>query len=1168
MSMKQPFNASWFFAKQPLGSTLETVSATDTSLWIPVTLPHDWLIYDAKRLYEDGEGWYRKTWVLPDKEAGRRFSLRFEGIYMDSSLFVNGQLAGEWKYGYSTFEMDLTPYIREGENELYVRVVHQSPNSRWYSGAGIYRKVWLTTYPETHLVPDGIYISAKKGDGSWNVEIDTEVSFGEVSDTPASCRLRHTVLDASDRAVAQIETGLFGESDLTVSVPSLLSLADPVLWDIAQPYCYRLRTELLAGAAVIDREVHIFGFRTMEFDTQRGFFLNGRYVKIHGACQHHDLGCLGAAVNRAAIRRQIALLQEMGVNAIRTAHNMPAVELMELADEMGVLIVSEAFDMWERKKTTYDYARFFPDWWKKDVASWVRRDRNHPCLLMWSIGNEIYDTHADERGQELTRQLRDEVRLHDSRTNAYVTIGSNYMPWENAQRCADLVQFAGYNYAEKYYDQHHAEHPDWIIYGSETASTVQSRGVYHFPLSQSVLSDDDEQCSSLGNSSTSWGAKSTESCIIADRDAAYSPGQFIWTGFDYIGEPTPYFTKNSYFGQLDTAGFKKDSYYIYQAEWTDYRKRPMVHIFPYWDFSEGQLIDVRVCSNAPKIELFFNEESVGTFEIDHTQGRKLAGDWRLPYSRGTLRAVGYDEQGRTIAEQIRSSFGDAFSLVMTPDKSTIQADGSDLVFVEIGAVDSEGQPVENANNRVRLTVEGPGRLVGLDNGDSTDYDSYKGTSRRLFNGKLLAVIASTLEAGTILVKAESAGLLHYELTVAAVASQRVNTEGGPDGQEQPTLYSHSPQQTEAAIRDAETRGLPGDEIPVRKLELICPEGNRLTPDKRSLPVRVQLHPANATYREVRWRVTNAAGVDSNIAKLEANGQEAVITALGDGEIYVRCATTNGAEQIRLYSLMEFKISGLGQALIDPYEFVSAGYHDKSASRNLTNGNERGVATGRDGESRICFRNLDFGGYGSDELTLPIFSLDDEEFPIEIWEGIPGEDNAIMLTRVRYQKPSRWNVYQDETYRLPKRLKGVTAISLVLHRKIHLKGFRFAKPHKAYSRLSALEYSHIYGDTFKVGEASIEHIGNNVSLVFEDMDFGDAGSGKLLLCGRSPLDKNTIHLLFSGPSGEQRQMIEFAYSDDYCEREFKLDRISGPQAVTFMFLPGSQFDLKWFRFVPS
>lgn len=369
--------------------------------------------------------------------------------------------------------------------------------------------------------------------------------------------IRHSILDASGTCISHVENEIPVQVGSAVPSSALLSINNPMLWDINQPYCYNLKTELLENEQVIEEEVQTFGFRTMEFDSQQGFLLNGRKVKIHGVCQHHDLGCLGAAVNKTALKRQIILLQEMGVNAIRTAHNMPAVELMELADEMGVLIVSEAFDMWERSKTPFDYARFYPDWWKQDIASWVRRDRNRPSMLMWSIGNEIYDTHADERGQELTIELRDLVQVHDPKGNAVVTIGSNYMPWENAQKCADLVKFAGYNYAEKYYDQHHEEHPDWIIYGSETSSTVQSRGIYHFPFAQSVLSDDDEQCSALGNSSTSWGAKNTEACIIADRDATYSPGQFIWTGFDYIGEPTPYFTKNSYFGQLDTAGFKR-----------------------------------------------------------------------------------------------------------------------------------------------------------------------------------------------------------------------------------------------------------------------------------------------------------------------------------------------------------------------------------------------------------------------------------------------------------------------------------------------------------------------------------------------------------------------------------------------------------------------------------
>jgi beta-galactosidase len=383
------------------------------------------------------------------------------------------------------------------------------------------------------------------------------------------------------------------------SETQMINLSSPEVWDIDSPVLYTLRTELISKGTVLDEAINQFGFRTIQFDPEKGFLLNDRKVKLHGVCQHHDLGALGAAVNRTALRRQLTLLKEMGVNAIRTSHNMCAVELLELADEMGILINAESFDMWERPKNKYDYARFFKDWVEKDVANWIRRDRNHPCIILWCIGNEIYDTHADEHGQETTRNLMNLVQKHDPYHNAWVTIGSNYMPWENAQGCADIVKLAGYNYAEKYYDAHHDKYPDWIIYGSETGSIVQSRGIYHFPRSEAILCDDDEQCSSLGNSITSWGARSIEKCILDDRDASFSAGMFIWSGFDYIGEPTPYHTKNSYFGQLDTAGFQKDSFYVYQSAWTDYRKAPMIHLYPYWDFNEGQRIDIRVCSNAP-----------------------------------------------------------------------------------------------------------------------------------------------------------------------------------------------------------------------------------------------------------------------------------------------------------------------------------------------------------------------------------------------------------------------------------------------------------------------------------------------------------------------------------------------------------------------------------------
>ncbi|MEK3759350.1 glycoside hydrolase family 2 TIM barrel-domain containing protein [Paenibacillus sp. FSL P4-0338] len=1160
MSLKRKLSNGWQFSKQPLHSELAKVAADAD--WIAVTLPHDWLIYDTRNLYENGEGWYRTRLRFDAVPVNELVFLRFEGVYMNSTLYVNGQVAGEWKYGYSTFEFEITPHLVAGENEIYMRVIHESPNSRWYSGAGIYRPVWLKTVPKTHIAADGLYIAARTTEGqAWTVDVDAELHTAEAAGSGTKMKLRHSILDAAGTLVAGQVTEVTVQGELTVHTHSRLTVDQPLLWDISSPNLYWLQTELLVEDEVIEVERERFGFRTLELDSNVGFSLNGRHVKIYGVCQHHDLGALGAAVNRAALRRQLVLLQEMGVNAIRTAHNMPAVELMELADEMGLLIVTEAFDMWERSKTPYDYARFYPQWWKRDIASWVRRDRNRPSLLMWSIGNEIYDTHADSRGQELTRELQEEVLIHDPRGNAFVTIGSNYMPWKNAQKCADIVKVAGYNYAEKYYEQHHKEHPDWIIYGSETCSTVQSRGVYHFPLAQSVLADDDQQCSSLGNSSTSWGAKSTEACITADRDASFSLGQFLWTGFDYIGEPTPYHTKNSYFGQLDTAGFPKDSYYIYQAEWTDYRTHPMIHIFPYWDFSQGQLIDVRVCSNAPRIELFLNEVSQGSVDIDHAHGHKLLGEWQLPYADGVLRAVAYDGKGEVVAVEQISSFGDAASLVLAPDKQVITADGTDLIFVTISTLDQEGRPVANANNRVHLSVEGPGRLIGLDNGDSTDYDSYQDVSRRLFSGKLLAVIAGTLEAGTITLRAASAGLASTELTL-----QSVLPAAGTTAEDELYLYAHYPLEADASSGHPESGS--EEEIPVRKLEIVCPGGNILTPDRPSLPVRVKLHPQGATWQDVEWRITNAAGIDANIATLETNGHEAVITALGDGEVYIRCGTANGADGIRLYSQMEFKLTGFGQAYLNPYEFVSSGFNS-SHSRNLTNGNERGVATAREGESLICFERIDFGGYGADEIILPIFSLDDQEFPVEIWEGMPGQPGAVRLTTVTYHKPSLWNVYQEERYTLPRRLTGITSLFFVLRKKIHLKGFTFVSKTKAFERLDALANTAVYGDTFTITEEAVEGIGNNVSLIFAGMDFGATECSRILICGRSALANNTMQILFSGPAGESKQLIEFAGSASYMEREFTLEPpVSGSQTVTFLFLPGSRFDFKWFRFLPS
>ena len=1141
MDRKRLFNDGWDFSEQTIGTEPGQLDQEAVN-WRRVDLPHDWLIYDAKELYRTGEGWYRKRFTVEEAED-RIISLCFEGVYMNSTVYINNHYAGEWKYGYSSFEFEITKLLKPGVNEVRVRVVYEAPNSRWYSGAGIYRNVWLKTTGMAHLVTDGIYLSTKKEQEGWSLQLNTEVINQAEGREEVEAMIRHTVYDQTGRNIVQATDSFILGTAVNTNY-QLLTVGEVTAWSLEKPYLYTLKTELLLEGKTVDEESQRFGFRTVRVDSETGFCLNDRYLKLHGACQHHDLGSLGAAVNKTALRRQLALLQEMGVNAIRTSHNMPAVELMELADEMGILIISEAFDMWERSKTEYDYSRFFQEWHERDVASWIRRDRNHPSIIMWSIGNEIYDTHADGRGLEITKRLKELVQYHDPRQNGLDTIGSNYMAWEGAQRCADEISVVGYNYGEWLYEEHHKKHPNWIIYGSETASTVQSRGIYHFPVSKVVVTHEDEQCSSLDNCTTNWGARNTQKNIIDDRDAGYCLGQFIWTGFDYIGEPTPYATKNSYFGHIDTAGFPKDSFYLYQAEWTDYKKKPMVHLLPYWDFNEGQLIDIKIYSNTPKTELFIDDESLGCYEIDHVAGTKLSGEWKLPYRRGVLRAVAYDENGAVIATESRSSFGDAAKLVLTPDKARLKADGQDLIFVEISAIDADGIAVDNANNRVEVEVTGAGRLVGLDNGDSTDYDQYKGTSRKLFSGKLLAIIAAKVEPGEIVMKVASPGLPSEELHLQA--------EPGV-----PVIGSSAVQEN--------SKSDPVYEIPVRKIELSVSGQTQMDTTNHEVRVTARLCPANTTYEEVKWKVVTPGGIETNIARVVSDGGSAVVTALGDGEFRLRCSADNGKAKPEIISELEFTVSGFGTATVKPYEFVCAGLYT-SSNDELSGGLENGISTREMTRTQISFSGLEFGEYGSDEITVPIFFGEDIPADIEFWEGQPEASDATLLLKTSYQAKCQWGHYVPNTFRLPRRLKGNTTLSIVVNRRMNIQGFVFAKQEKAYARLSVLENNSIYGDTFTVTTDAIEHIGNNVTIEFHHMDFGTEGFQKLILCGRSHTRNNTIHVRFLGENGGTNQIAEFEYSEDYVEREFELTSVTGLQLVSFIFLPGSNFDFQWFQFV--
>ena len=1095
----------------------------------PVDIPHDFLIYDAENLYRSCDGWYKKTFTLPS--ADKTF-LHFEGIYMDSTIYVNGKHAFQWKYGYTEFEVDITSFLQEGENEVLVKVPHRSPNSRWYSGAGIYRNVHLIQKNALHIKHNGIYISTEKNGPVFSVSVSASLS----SQIESSTSIHHTIIDAEGAAVSFSKGS--GEQSLII--------AEPHLWSLENPYLYSLKTEVYKGEKLCDSTIVNFGLRTISFTTDNGFFLNDSYVKIHGACQHHDLGCLGSAFNKAAARRQLVKLMEMGVNAVRTSHNPFPKDFLDLCDELGILVMSEFLDMWENAKTEFDYARFFNEWVEKDAESWITQGRNHPCVIMWSVGNEIHDTHAGIRGKEVMELLVSFVEKFDPRHNARATLCSNYMPWGNTQKCADVIKLIGYNYAEKYYEEHHKEHPDWIIYGSETASVVFSRGIYHFPLYRQILNDDDGQCSALGNSSTSWGAKSVEQCITDDRDAEFCLGQFIWTGWDYIGEPTPYHSKNSFFGQIDTAGFPKDSFYMFKSAWTDYKKDPFVHIFPYWDFSPGQIIDIRVCTNAPLVELFLNGKSLGKKHFDHAKDTSLTLDVSIPYEKGILTASAYDENGNLIAKTSRSSFSDPASITLKTDTQVLYADGRDLCFVEISVEDKDGNPVENAVNRMFISVEGEGRLIGLDNGDSTNFDSYKGNTMRLFSGKLLAVIASTKMPGKITLTVESEGLPVETLKLESKKTEYIQ---GISCNEKNSLIPFF------------------TDKPVRKIELLSKE-NTLTLSNTEIEVEAVLYPKDAAYNELEWRCANDAGITTVNASLEKTQKGVIIKAAGDGSFRLRCGCRNGKKELALISMKEFRAEGFGKASLDPYSYITGGLYTLSTG-DIGTGNERGFASSRDGTSSTGFERIDFGSYGSNEMTMDIFCLDSDPFEFEVWDGNIDKEGSVFIAKLCYHKKSIWNTYQSETYTLPVRLRGIKTLSFVFNRKAHIKGFTFKKIDKEFIPISALDLDTINGDAFNIGNEAITNIGNNVSITFKDFDFTNQRPAQIEICGRTKLEKNSIQMRFTHDDGREiLYMAEFLQSNNFTEQYFSLPEITGRVSITFIFLPGSAFDFKQFKFIPK
>lgn len=1125
------FNDGWQFCLCDIGTEL---SALPGRHWYDVELPHDWLINDTSKLYETGEGWYRRSLPCSAEQLSGRVLLNFDGVYMNSTLFVNGKEAGSWTYGYSAFEHDITDFLHEGENELLLRVSHQSPNTRWYSGAGIFRDVMLKLRPAAYIGTNGVYIhSAPQPEGGWTTEVETDV-VGEASDI----RMLLEVFDPAGASMGGYGLEAHfdgGHEKFTASFNS----TDPELWSVDDPMLYTLKISLYSGSELLDCVNETFGYRTAEFDPDRGFLLNGEPVKLHGVCMHHDLGALGSALNEAALARQLRIMKEMGVNAIRTSHNMPARRLVQLCDEMGLLVDSEAFDMWEKPKTEFDNHRFFTEHAERDVRSWIERDRNHPCIIMWSIGNEINDT-IDPHGLDITKRLYEYVLKYDPKGNAAPTIGSNYMGDENAQKCSDVVKLAGYNYSEYLYDEHHAKYPGWVIYGSETASAVRSRGIYRFPAELPLLTGEDCQCSSLDNSVVGWGSSAMKSWRL-DRDCPFCCGQFIWTGFDYIGEPTPYNTKNSYFGIVDTAGFPKDIYYFYQSVWVSPEQKKVLHIVPsYWDFIPGQEIDVLIYSNARDVELFLNGKSIGSHVMELETSQDMRAHFKVPFEPGVLRVVGHFADGSECSEVLHTP-SDPAAVVLTSDKETLLADGRDIAFVEISTVDANGIPVGNARNRIRVEVSGAGRLVGLDNGDSTDYDSYKGDNRRLFSGKLLAMVESTLEPGEITVRAYSEGLETAELRLCSEGCGEVRGVSVVTGNGFP------------AVCPAYTA-----EVPAR---LLLPEVdvNSFDPEHRSAEIRAKLLPENCTYDDISWSVVRRNGVESNLAQVEGSGSSAVVTAKGDGEFFVRAMVHNGAEHPQVIADIPFTAEGLGAAVRDAYSFISASTLD--SSNVPTNIIEDGALSNFDGRTVMTYSDIDFGKTGSQIISLSVGTCFD--MPVEVWEGTP--DDGKLICRVDFGNNGHWCGFAGQDFALAERLTGVRTISVVIDSRVIFGGFSFVPIERAYDTNWVGEADSVYGDDYRIDGRRVADIGNNVIINYEGLDFGEGGSEALIISGETGNPMNQIQLRYTPAGGAQKTVLLEFQQDGGREQRFDIPKLSGVNDVSFVFMPGSRFDFDWFRF---
>jgi beta-galactosidase len=773
------FNRDWRFRLGDVAGAQNV--GFDDSQWRQLDLPHDWSIEGefseqspagtGGGALPGGVGWYRKTFTVPATAKGKLIFIEFDGVYRNSEVWINGNYLGKRPYGYSTFEYEVTPYLVHGANVIAVKVDNsQQPNSRWYSGSGIYRNTWLTALDPVHVEHWGTYVSTPEvNEQSASVLIQTKVSNG--SDSSARVNLTTIIQDASGREVARASERDVVAKGLHAAVSQTLKVSNPMLWSDDRPYVYKVVSQLEQRGRVVDHYETPLGIRTFRFDVEKGFFLNNKPVKIRGTCNHQDLGSLGAAVNTRAIERQLEMLKGMGVNGLRTSHNPPAPELLELADRMGFIVMDEAFDVWQIEKTKYDYHLDWDEWHKRDLEDMVLRDRNHPSVFIWSIGNEVMEQwNRNPAGGTISRELVRIVRNLD-RTRP-ITAACNGISRDNRVLTEGDLDLVGTNYAHRRLPEFAKMFPGRPIIGTETNSSVHTRDSYRMPVDEILRwpTTDEEalkispayECSAYDNSIVNWGSAHEETWKLVKNHDFFS-GMFIWTGWDYIGEPTPFPwpAVSSYFGIIDLAGFPKDPYYFYQSEWTD---KPVLHVFPHWNWKAGEKVDVVAYFNhADEVELFLNGRSQGT-------KRKQNGDmhvfWRLPFEPGVLKSVSRKNGREVLTREVRTADAPA-RIVLVADRPTIKADGTDLSFVTVKVVDKNGTVVPAADNLVKFDVTGQGWIAGVGNGNQISHESFKASQRKAFHGMALAIVQAKRRAGRIVLKATADNLAPASIVLNA-----------------------------------------------------------------------------------------------------------------------------------------------------------------------------------------------------------------------------------------------------------------------------------------------------------------------------------------------------------------------------------------------------------------